>query len=73
MNIVEGRYGCTCDFCTGVKRWEDWCASCGNVMLRPDQHWENVDVCYVCEDLMAHEGKAQPDALECPPRPGSTP
>jgi hypothetical protein len=46
---------CKCDYCRGVKRWEDWCARCGQVRLRVDQHWENLDVCHACDAVLAHE------------------
>lgn len=42
--------GCTCDFCTGKKRYEDnWCARCANVQLVPTKWWENMDVCDECD------------------------
>jgi len=42
--------GCDCDFCTGRKKHDDnWCACCGEVKLRDDQWWENMDVCDACD------------------------
>jgi len=42
--------GCSCDFCTGRKKHADnWCACCGEVKLRDDQWWENLDVCDACD------------------------
>lgn len=50
--------GCTCDFCTGKKRWEDnWCARCGEVQLVLPKWWENVDVCDECDVAVREEVK----------------
>lgn len=42
--------GCSCDFCTDVKKHEDnWCSRCGNVRMSAPKWWENMDVCDECE------------------------
>ena len=48
--------GCTCDFCTGKKKFEDnWCARCAKVRMKAPKYWENEDVCDACEQEMAKE------------------
>lgn len=45
---LEGQ--CECDFCTGVKTWDDnWCPRCANVKMLPPKNWVNLDVCEACE------------------------
>lgn len=52
--------GCSCDFCTGKKRYEDnWCAYCAEVQLPPSKHWENLDVCEECEKTLTAERAAE--------------
>jgi hypothetical protein len=47
---------CTCDFCTGKKRWSDnWCPRCAEVQLQPPKSYENLDVCDECELQLAAE------------------
>jgi hypothetical protein len=46
-----GANGCSCDFCTGRKRWDDnWCPLCALVQMKPPKWWENLDVCDACEE-----------------------
>lgn len=51
--------GCKCDFCTGVKDWDDnWCPRCGDVRLSPPKRWVDMDVCDACEKAMEPEEAA---------------
>lgn len=48
--------GCSCDFCTGIKKHSDnWCARCALVKMEPPKWWENMDMCDDCERAMLIE------------------
>ena len=54
--VSERRYAaCSCDFCTGKKRWADnWCPRCAEVVMSPPLWWENLDVCLECQGEMGY-------------------
>jgi len=52
--------GCSCDFCTGKKKYTDnWCSRCANVRMAAPKWWENEDVCDQCERELAEEENAR--------------
>ena len=56
LRAIFAQHECECDFCTGRKLYADnWCARCGEVKLQPPKHWENLDVCDVCEAQISEE------------------
>jgi hypothetical protein len=49
--LPVGANGCSCDFCTRRKKWDDnWCPRCALVQMKLPKWWENMDVCNACEE-----------------------